>query len=383
MTDTPRTPDQPGTEAQQATTEKQGLAPYDVVLLLGFGGPEGPDEVMPFLRRVTAGRGIPDERLAEVGSHYDHFGGRSPINDQNRALIAALRGELDSRGITTPIVWGNRNSAPFIDDAFRAMHADGHRRVVALTTSAYSSYSSCRQYRENLADAAATVAEEGIELSVDKVAQYAPRPGFAAANLDELVRSLRALDGAPDHEIALLFVTHSIPEAMDDTSGPGDGEGNLYRRQHLALASELAQEAGTLLGRELTGELVFCSRSGPPTVPWLEPDVNDRLRELAAEGVRTAVVAPIGFVSDHMEVVYDLDTEAQQTADELGLRLVRVPTVGTSPVFVSDLADALLERAAEARGEPVPQFEGRRPSVCEPGCCPNLRQARPALCGSD
>jgi ferrochelatase len=384
MTETPR--DQPGrpeVAAPTATTEQKGLAPYDVVLVLGFGGPEGPDEVMPFLRRVTAGRGIPDERLAEVGAHYHHFGGRSPINDQNRALIAALRGELDSRAISTPIAWGNRNSPPFIDDALREIHADGHRRVVVLTTSAYSSYSSCRQYRENLADAAATVAEEGIELSIDKVGQYAPRPGFAAANLDELVRSLRALDGAPDHEIALLFVTHSIPEAMDDTSGPGDGEGNLYQRQHLALASQLAQEAGRLLGRELTGELVFCSRSGPPSQPWLEPDVNDRLRELAAEGVRTAVVAPIGFVSDHMEVVYDLDTEAQQTADELGVRLVRVPTVGTSPTFVSDLADALLERAAEARGEPVPQFEGRRPSVCEPGCCPNLRQARPALCGSD
>ena len=380
--ETTPTPDETGTEAQPAATAA-GLAPYDVVLLLGFGGPEAPDEVMPFLRRVTAGRGIPDERLAQVGEHYHHFGGRSPINDQNRALVAALRGELDARGIDTPVLWGNRNSEPFIDDALRQAHAAGHRRVVVVTTSAYSCYSSCRQYRENLADAAASVAGEGIELSIDKVAQYAPRPGFGAANLDELVRSFRALDGAPDHEIALLFVTHSIPEAMDDTSGPGDGEGNLYRRQHLAIASRLADEAGRALGRDLTGELVFCSRSGPPTQPWLEPDVNDRLRELAAEGVRTAVVAPIGFVSDHMEVVYDLDTEARQTADELGLRLVRVPTVGTAPAFVQDLVDALLERAAEARGEPVRQFEGRRPSVCEPGCCPNLRQARPALCGSD
>ena len=170
---------------------------------------------------------------------------------------------------------------------------------------------------------------------------------------------------------------------MDDTSGPGDGEGNLYQRQHLALASRLTDEANRVLGRDLTGELVFCSRSGPPSHPWLEPDVNDRLRELAAAGVRTVVVAPVGFVSDHMEVVYDLDTEARQTADELGVRLVRVPTVGTDPAFVRDLVDALLERAAEARGETVPQFDGRMPSVCEPGCCPNLRQARPALCGSD
>ncbi len=369
--------------AADAAAGSSALAPYDAVILLGFGGPEGPEEVMPFLRRVTAGRGIPDQRLEAVAEHYHHFGGRSPINDQNRALIAALRAELDVRGIETPIVWGNRNSEPFIDEALRESHAAGHRRVVALTTSAYSSYSSCRQYRENLADAAATVAEEGVELQIDKVSQYAARPGFAESNAGVLVRSLRALDGAPDSEIALLFVTHSIPVAMDDTSGPGDGEGNLYQRQHLALASHLTEEANRVLGRDLTGELVFCSRSGPPTQPWLEPDVNDRMRELAAAGVRTVVTAPIGFVSDHMEVVYDLDTEAQETADELGITHVRVPTVGTDAVFVRDLVDALLERAAEARGEEVPQFERRMPSVCAPGCCPNLRQARPALCGSD
>jgi ferrochelatase len=353
------------------------------VLLLGFGGPEGPDEVMPFLRRVTAGRGIPDERLAEVGEHYHLFGGRSPINDQNRALVAALRRELDGRGLDAPVVWGNRNSEPFVVDALRDAHAAGHRRVLTLTTSAYSSYSSCRQYRENLADAAAELREDGIELSIDKVAPYAPRPGFAAANLEELVRSLRALDGLPDRELALLFVTHSIPDAMDDTSGPGDGEGNLYRRQHLALASRLADEAGRVLGRDLTGELVYCSRSGPPTQPWLEPDVNDRIEQLAAEGVTTVVLAPIGFVSDHMEVVYDLDTEAKRTCDRLGVRLVRVPTVGAADTFVRDLVDALLERAAEARGEAVPTYEGRMPSVCAPGCCPNLRAARPALCGRD
>ncbi len=354
------------------------------MLLLGFGGPEAPDEVMPFLRRVTAGRGIPDERLEAVGEHYHHFGGRSPINDQNRALIAALRAELDARGIDTPIVWGNRNSAPFIDDALRESHAAGHRRVVALTTSAYSCYSSCRQYRENLADAAATVAEEGIELQIDKVSQYARRPGFAAANAGELVRSLRALDGAPDSEIALLFVTHSIPDAMDDTSGPGDGEGNLYQRQHLALASQLTEEANRVLGRDLTGELVFCSRSGPPTQPWLEPDVNDRMRELAAAGVRTVVTAPDRLRQrPHGGRLRPRHRGAGRRPTSWALTHVRVPTVGTDAVFVRDLVDALLERAAEARGEDVPQFEGRMPSVCAPGCCPNLRQARPALCGSD
>lgn len=363
------------------------MKPYDAILLLSFGGPEAPDEVLPFLRRVTAGKGIPDERLEEVGRHYHLFGGRSPINDQNRALIAALRAELDARDVETPIYWGNRNSEPFVDEALRQAHADGHRRLVALTTSAYSSYSSCRQYREDLAGALAAVADEGIVLDVDKVAPYAVRPGFAAANLDLLLQSLRAEDGRPDRELALVFVTHSIPEAMDETSGPGDGEGNLYQRQHLRLAAELTQQANEALGRQLTSELVFCSRSGPPTQRWLEPDVNDRLEELAADGIRTVVAMPIGFVADHMEVVYDLDTEAAETAEKLGLRLVRVPTVGTDPEFVSGLVDLLLERAAEVRGVTVPHavWPGSdvRPARCEPGCCPNLRQARPALCGSD
>jgi len=359
------------------------LDPYDAVLLLSFGGPEAPEEVMPFLRRVTAGRGIPDERLEQVGEHYHLFGGRSPINDQNRALIAALRAELAVRGIELPVFWGNRNSPPFLDDALREVHANGHRRLVVVTTSAYSCYSSCRQYRENLADAVAVVAQDGIELQVDKVGPYAPRPGFAEANLGRVVDAMRALDGAPDEEVALLFVTHSVPTAMDETSGPGDGEGHLYQRQHLALASAISEQAGRLLGRDLIGELVFCSRSGPPGQPWLEPDVNDRIEKLAAAGTKTVVVAPIGFVSDHMEVVYDLDTEAKATADRVGVRLVRVPTVGTDASFVTDLVDALVERAAEARGEGVADYEGRRPSVCEPGCCPNLRQARPALCGRD
>ncbi|MCU1535895.1 MAG: ferrochelatase [Humibacillus sp.] len=364
-------------------TSTHPLAPYDALLLLGFGGPEAPEEVMPFLRRVTAGRGIPDERLEAVGEHYHLFGGRSPINDQNRALVAALEAELAARELSVPVFWGNRNSQPFLDDALRDVHAAGHRRVVVVTTSAYSCYSSCRQYRENLADADATIREEGRELQIDKIGPYAPRPGFTEANLEQLVESMRALDGAPDEEVALLFVTHSIPSTMDETSGPGDSEGELYQRQHLAVANALTTGANAALGRDLTGELVYCSRSGPPTQPWLEPDVGDRIEELAASGTKTVVVAPIGFVSDHMEVVYDLDTEAKEKADAVGVQLVRVPTVGTSARFVGDLVDAVVERAAEARGEGVLDFPGRRPSVCAPGCCPNLRAARPALCGSD
>ncbi len=359
------------------------LAPYDAVLLLSFGGPEAPDEVMPFLRRVTAGRGIPDERLASVAHHYDLFGGRSPINDQNRDLIAALEAELKEREIDVPVLWGNRNSPPFLDDALRDATTRGLHRLVVVTTSAYSCYSSCRQYRENLADAFATVRDEGLVVEIDKIGPYARRPGFVDPNARLVVDALRPLAQTPPGELALLFVTHSIPDAMDETSGPGDGEGRLYQEQHHAVAAAVTDAVRTELGLELDPEVVYCSRSGPPTQPWLEPDVNDRMRELAAAGVRIVVVAPVGFVSDHMEVAYDLDTEAAETATELGIRLVRVPTVGVDADFVAGLVDLVVERAAEARGAAPATGPGVRPSVCPAGCCPNLRESRPALCGSD
>jgi ferrochelatase len=365
--------------------EGQLLAPYDVVLLGSFGGPEASDEVMPFLRRVTAGRGIPDERLAAVGEHYFARGGRSPINDLNRDLLARLRSALARRGVDVPVVWGNRNSEPFFADAIREALGLGAVRVLTLTTSAYSCYSSCRQYREDLAAAVAEVGPAADGLVVDKVRPYAVHPALGRAWLRALVQALRSL---PEPSRArLLYVTHSIPEAMDDTSGPGDGEGNLYVDQHLRLARRLTDELNRELGLSLVGELVFCSRSGPPSQPWLEPDVNDRMEELAAEDDGPVVVAPIGFISDHMEVVHDLDTEAAATAGRLGLPFVRVATPDTDEVFVEGLVDLLLERAAEARGEvasPATWLPGDvRPSVCAPGCCPNLRSAKPALCGSD
>ncbi|GAB3436632.1 ferrochelatase [Phycicoccus ginsengisoli] len=365
------------------------LAPYDGILLLSFGGPEKPEDVLPFLRRVTAGRDIPDERLEEVGEHYYGFGGRSPINDQNRALISALRDELDRREIDTPIVWGNRNFTPFVADALTEAHERGIRRLVTVMTSAYSCYSSCRQYREDLAAAREQVEAAGVDVQVDKIRTYANHPGFSRTNSRLVTEAVREVlrTGEDPGAVRLLFVTHSIPTAMDDTSGPGDGEGNAYSRQHRALGAAITDEVNATLDTDLHGELVFCSRSGPPTQPWLEPDVNDRFEELAAEGARAVVVAPIGFVSDHMEVVYDLDTEAAETAERLGLRMVRVPTVGVDPEFVSGLADLLLERAALARGEAPaqPSWPGREPlnSVCAPGCCPNLRVAKPALCGRD
>ena len=363
------------------------LFPYQAIVLTSFGGPEGPEEVMPFLRRVTAGRGIPDERLAEVAEHYLHFGGRSPINDQNRALIEALRQELQRREISLPVLFGNRNSEPFLTDTLRGAHEEGMTRLLAVTTSAYSSYSSCRQYREDIAAAIDTLASEGRRVNVDKIRQYWNHPGFSRANerlVTDAVRALLADGGEKPH---LVFVTHSLPTAMDDTSGPGDDEGNLYSLQHLQLADAITGEVAATLGVELEHDLTYCSRSGPPSQPWLEPDVNDHLRVLAERGVTRVVLAPIGFVSDHMEVVFDLDTEAVETAGEVGIELVRVPTVGTDAEFVSGLVDLVLERAAEARGENVtmPCWPGNdpRPSTCLPGCCPNLRVAKPAACGMD
>jgi ferrochelatase len=364
------------------------LAPYDGILLLSFGGPERPDDVMPFLRIVAAGRGIPDERLLAVAEHYHSFGGKSPINDQNRALLGALRADLDRREIATPLLWGNRNFDPFVTDALREAHDSGMRRVVTIVTSAYTSYSSCRQYREDLAAAVTALADEGRDIEVDKVRPYFNHPGFSRANTRHVTEAVRTLGARPDAEVRLVFVTHSIPDGMDDTSGPGDGEGNAYRRQHLALAAAITDEVNATLSRGIDHELVYCSRSGPPTQPWLGPDINDSLRSLASAGVRTVVVAPIGFVSDHMEVRFDLDTEAAKTAAAAGLEMVRVPTVGTDPEFISGLVDLVLERAAQSRsGAQVasPSWPGDEvfPPVCRPGCCPNLRVAKMALCGSD
>ena len=372
----------------RAGSDIDPLNPYDGILLLSFGGPEKPDDVMPFLRIVTAGRGIPDARLEAVAEHYYSFGGKSPINDQNRLLLAALRTELDRRELTTPLFWGNRNFDPFLVDTLREAHEAGVRRLVTIVTSAYTSYSSCRQYREDLAAAVATLAEEGRELEVDKVRPYFNHPGFSRVTARHVTEAVRGLRQHPDDEVRLVFVTHSIPEAMDDTSGPGDGEGNTYRREHLVLAAAVTDEVNATLGRTLDHELAYCSRSGPPHQPWLEPDVNHALRSLASAGVMAVVVAPIGFVSDHMEVRFDLDTEAAQTAADLGLEMVRVPTVGTDPEFVSGLVDLVLERAGQARGSasvvsPAWPGDEASPSVCRPGCCPNLRVATPALCGSD
>lgn len=353
------------------------LDPYDAVLLLSFGGPEGPADVMPFLRNVTRGRGIPAERLHEVGEHYLRFGGRSPINDQCRALLAALRAELDSRGIGTPLVWGNRNWDPYVADVARRLADEGCRRVVVLTTSAYPSYSSCRQYRENLADAFA-----GTGIAVDRIRLYGNHPGFVAASVDATLAAVDALgEGARPR---LVYVAHSIPLAMARTAGspPNSPEGSYVDWLRL-VAAEVTRRVAAAREVQSGHDLVYCSRSGPPSQPWLEPDVNDRLAELAA-GERAVVVVPIGFVSDHMEVVFDLDTEAAATAGRVGLGFARAATAGTHPAFVAGLVDLLLERAAVARGE-LPEEPvlagGVGRYACPASCCPNLREPdRPVRC---
>jgi ferrochelatase len=364
------------------TKHPADVRPYDAVLLLSFGGPEGPDDVLPFLENVTHGRGIGRERLEQVAGHYLQFGGRSPINDQNRALLAALRGELDRRGVDVPLVWGNRNWAPYLLDTLRAAHAAGARRFVTVLTSAYSSYSGCRQYREDLAAAVGTLAGEGRTMAVDKVRHYFNHPGFVAPTVDAVRAGLAALPAAGRAGAHVLFVTHSVPTGMNEASGAGSEHGaGAYVRQHLDVAGTVMAE----LGVEHAWDLVYCSRSGPPGQPWLEPDVDDRLAELAAAGTTGVVIVPVGFVSDHMEVVFDLDTQACGTARALGLPAVRVPTVGTDPRFVAALADLVVERAAQARGEQVarPARGGLGPSHarCPAGCCANPRGVRPAACG--
>ncbi|WP_228265809.1 ferrochelatase [Microlunatus elymi] len=360
------------------TTTAQ-LDPYDAVILVSFGGPEKPEDVVPFLRNVTRGRGIPDERLEVVGEHYYRFGGRSPINDQCRELIAALRTEFDARGIATPIYWGNRNWDPYLADTLHRIGADGHRRVLAITTSAYPSYSSCRQYRENLFDAT-----RGTALQVDRIRQYADHPGFVAASVDAVSTGLDRLatDGVDTERTRLVYVTHSIPAAMSEASQRATRG---YVSWHRTVMAEVTRQVSARLGTDYQADLVYCSRSGAPGQPWLEPDVNDHLKSLAGQGIGSALLVPIGFISDHMEVIYDLDTEAAETAEELGLDFVRADTAGVHPAFIRGLVDLALERAGAARGQRPDQSVIAGGEIgayeCPADCCLNLRDPdRPALC---
>ena len=338
---------------------------YDAFLLLGFGGPEGPDEVMPFLRQVTAGRNVPDERLVGVAEHYQHFGGVSPINDQNRALLSALDDEFSAAGIELPLYWGNRNWSPWLTDTVAEMGANGVRRALVLATSATGGYSGCRQYRENLRDARAEVGALAPELI--KLRHFFNHPGFIAATVDRVQEAMASLPTDVAAHARLVFTAHSIPASADASAGPAGG---LYSTQQYETARLVATAVRGDDGGQPAFDLVWQSRSGPPQVPWLEPDVNDHLRVLAAAGETAVVLIPSGFVSDHLEVLWDLDTEARETADELGLTMVRAGTVGTHPAFLAAIRELVQERL---RGEPKQAAGPMGPSwdECpfEAGCC--------------
>jgi ferrochelatase len=369
--------------------EQLVTSPYDALLLLSFGGPEGPDDVVPFLENVTRGRGIPTERLKEVGKHYFLFDGISPINEQNRALLDALRKDFSGHGVDLPVYWGNRNWAPYLTDTLREMVTDGRRRIAVLATSAYASYSGCRQYRENLADALAALEAEGLEPPrVDKLRHYFNHPGFVGPMAESVLASLADLPDDARAGAHLAFTTHSIPEASADTSGPAGahGAGGAYVAQHLDVARLVVETVRERTGVAYPWQLVYQSRSGAPQIPWLEPDICDHLEALHAEGATAVVMAPIGFVSDHMEVLYDLDTEAMAKAAELGLPVRRSATVGADPRFAAAVRDLLVERAAAERQRPVERCAlgalGASHDLCPVGCCP-ARVPRPAAAGAD
>lgn len=343
---------------------------YDAVVVLGFGGPEGIEEVLPFLERVTTGRGIPPERLVEVGEHYFKFGGVSPINAQNRALRDALADALAELGLSIEVSLANRNSPPYVADVLADLSSRGHRRILGVATAAYSGYSACRQYREDLGLA---LAEGKLDLEVRKLPPFFDLSGFSDTIAALALNVLPAELDLAAATTRLLFTTHSIPDSMAAASGP---DGDAYLAQHHWVAGQVVESIAAATGVKPAWELVFQSRSGPPQVPWLEPDVNDALTQAAAAGVTDVVLVPIGFISDHMEVVWDLDTQARQTAADLGVRLIRTPTVGTDPRFVTSLAERV---ATFLRVGPT---EAAERQFCHGGCCANPRSQAPTVPGA-
>ncbi|MFW0154478.1 ferrochelatase [Rothia sp. P6271] len=369
--------------------------PYDMVILSSFGGPEGQEDVIPFLRNVTAGRGIPDERLEEVATHYRANGGISPINEQNRALLNALEKALQEKGPHIPITWANRNWKPYVNDVVQEAYDNGARKILVLATSAYPGYSSCRQYREDYGMALEKLELEG-KLQIDKIRQFYDAPGFVQAFVDGLVDGLREVHqkiaqntnpAAGNGAIRIMFCTHSVPTSAANEAGPRDVDyegGSAYVEKHLQVARRVLEKVSDIDSKLLENvdwELVYQSRSGPPSMPWLEPDVNDALEALEGK-VDGIVLVPLGFVSDHMEVKWDLDTEALDTCKNLGFEAVRTPTPGTHPAYVESLRQLIQERVQETNATPFtapkePLFGGCSNrgwfDECDPQCCKPAR----------
>jgi ferrochelatase len=341
----------------------------DAVLLLSFGGPEGPDDVRPFLENVTRGRGVPPERLDEVAQHYLHFGGVSPINRLNRDIIEAVRAELDRAGIDLPVYFGNRNWHPMAADTLATMAADGIGRALVFPTSAYGGYSACRQYDEDIIGARASVGADAPDLV--KLRQYFDHPLFIAAVADA-VRA--AMSEVPDGS-RLVFTAHSVPSSADAAAGPPSEGGHRYSRQVAEAARLVAAEVGVA-----EYDVVWQSRSGPPRIPWLSPDIVDHVDALHDAGVPGIVVSPVGFVSDHLEVVWDLDNEARERADKLGMAFVRAATAGTDPRFAELVVELIREHVADAPARKLSDFTlagcTLNGAPCEIDCCAPVR--RPA-----
>ena len=328
--------------------------PYDALLVVSFGGPEGMDDVMPFLQNVLRGRNIPEARLREVVHHYELFGGVSPLNGQNRALIAALRAKLETSGPNLPIYWGNRNWAPFLPDTLQQMKQDGIKRALGFFTSAYSSYSGCRQYREDIQKAQAEVGAGAPE--VDKLRVFYNHPGFIEPTLENVQRAWEQIPPERRATARVAFTAHSLPKAM----AAGCNYENQLREVCRLVAEKLSLQ---------NWSLVYQSRSGPPSQPWLEPDILKHLSDLKAEGITDVVVAPVGFISDHMEVLYDLDTEAHQHCETIGLNMIRAATVGTHPLFIRMIQELILERMGTGTTCRSLGTNGPSHDVCPVDCC--------------
>ena len=332
---------------------------YDAILVVSFGGPESREDVIPFLENVLRGRNISQERMLAVAEHYYHFEGKSPINQQTRELIAALEAELERNGPKLPIYWGNRNWHPLLPETLRQMKKDGIQRALAFVTSAYSSYSGCRQYREDIARARSEVGAG--EPEVEKLRAFFNHPAFIEATVERVGDALRAVPEGARENVQIVYLAHSIPVSMADSSD--------YVKQ----LEEVRGLVSGALGQK-NDVLVYQSRSGAPGQPWLEPDILDYLRRVEAENLASALVlAPIGFISDHMEVVYDLDVEARKLCDSLGLPMTRARTVGVHPKFIGMIRELILERVNPGSERRALGSLGPRADVCAENCCPAPR----------
>jgi protoporphyrin/coproporphyrin ferrochelatase len=338
--------------------------PYDAILIVAFGGPESMAEVMPFLENVLRGRNIPHERMIEVAHHYELFGGVSPLNQQIRDMIAALQAELDTHGPHLPIYWGNRNWHPLLTDTLQQMADDGVQNALAFFASAYSSYSGCRQYREDIARAQEAVGPAAP--AVDKIRVFYNHPAFIQANADGVTAALAQIPAERRAQAHIAFTAHSIPQTMADNSR--------YVAQLEETSRLVAEAAGVT-----NWQLVYQSRSGPPHQPWLEPDIGDHLQTVHENGVADGVIAdvviadvviaPIGFLSDHMEVIFDLDTEARQIAADLGLNMIRAATVGCHPAFITMIRELINERLTPDPTRLALGTHGPSHDVCPVDCC--------------